>query len=149
MSIQAADRLPLPSARWAQPCVIPVRWGDLDALEHVNNTVYFRYFEEARVQLLARAGIFDDTDRGSVLAQTSCDFLKPVLYPATVVIRQGLVRIGRSSLEIEVELDLEGEPGAPYARGRYVMVGASKRSGKSMPWTEDEVRRLEQMFPIA
>ncbi|NYT81886.1 acyl-CoA thioesterase [Alcaligenaceae bacterium] len=149
MSIQAADRLPLPSVRWAEPCVIPVRWGDLDAMDHVNNTVYFRYFEEARVQMLAAAGIFNAAGRGSVLAQASCDFLKPVLYPATVVVRQGLVRIGRSSLEVEVTLELEGEPGVVYARGRYVMVGSDKGTGKSMPWTEAEARRLEQMFSIS
>ncbi|MBB5216802.1 acyl-CoA thioesterase [Parapusillimonas granuli] len=146
MSIQAADRLPLPSVRWAEPCLIPVRWGDLDAMDHVNNTVYFRYFEEARVRLLAGAGVFGDAGRGAVLAQTSCDFLKPVQYPATVVIRQGLVRIGRSSLEAEVVLELDGEPGVAYARGRYVVVGSSRETGKSMPWTEAEIRRLEQIF---
>src|SRR5690606_32747380 len=116
MSVEAVENASPSGAHWARPCAIAVRWGDLDALNHVNNTVYFRFFEEARVKLLAEAGISADHSRGSVLAQTSCDFIKPVLYPATVIVRQSLLRIGRSSLAVEVVLECESDPSVVYAR---------------------------------
>jgi acyl-CoA thioester hydrolase len=146
MSVEASKTTSPSTATWAPPSVIPVRWGDLDALNHVNNTVYFRYFEEARVQVFTRAEIYEGDTRGTVLAHTACDFIKPVLYPATVVIRQRLLRIGRSSLEVEAVLECEHEPGVVYARGRYIVVGASKLSGKSVPWTEHDIKQLERVF---
>lgn len=60
---------------------IPVRWGDLDAMNHVNNTVYFRYIEEARVQLMLQLDLLPPSPRTGVLAHASLDFVRPVLYP--------------------------------------------------------------------
>jgi acyl-CoA thioester hydrolase len=126
--------------------VIPVRWGDLDALNHVNNTVYFRYFEEARVQMLARAGIILPSDKSGVLAHASCDFLKPLVYPATVVVSLVLARIGRSSIEFDTLIECQGEPGVVYAKGKNIMVSTDTATGKSSPWTEQELGRLAACF---
>lgn len=128
--------------RWS----MPVRWGDLDALNHVNNAVYFRYLEEARVQLFAQAGTALPPNRITLLAHVSCDFLRPVLYPATVVVSQVLTRVGRSSLSMDTLIECEGEPGVAYAKGRQVMVGGAAETGKSMPWTPQELERLSALF---
>lgn len=128
--------------RWT----MPVRWGDLDALNHVNNTVYFRYFEEARVQLFAQAGITLPSNRVTVLAHVSCDFLKPILYPATVIVSQVLTRVGRSSMEMDILIECEGEPGVIYAKGRQVMVGADAETGRSSPWTPHELSRFAALL---
>ncbi|MGE8546260.1 acyl-CoA thioesterase [Alcaligenes sp. Marseille-Q7550] len=124
---------------------IPVRWGDLDAMNHVNNTVYFRYVEEARVQLMLKLGMLPPSTRTGVLAHASLDFVRPVLYPATVRVVHHLVRMGRSSLEVEVSVRDADQPEVVYARGRNVLVSISPE-GRSQPWSEEEVVRIRQAF---
>ena len=124
---------------------IPVRWGDLDAMNHVNNTVYFRYIEEARVQLMLQLDLLPPSPRTGVLAHASLDFVRPVLYPATVRIVHQLVRMGRSSVEVEVSVRDPGQPDIVYARGRNVLVSISPE-GRSQPWSEEEIPRIRQVF---
>lgn len=64
-----------------------VHWGDMDAFQHVNNKVYFRYFEDVRLAYLQKIGSLDHmkaTKSGPILASTSCNFRAPVLYPDTL-----------------------------------------------------------------
>lgn len=137
------DSSSLPPIGGVYRCTMPVRWGDLDALNHVNNAVYFRYFEEARVQLMARAGIvLPSAAKVCVLAHASCDFLKPLLYPAVAVVSQILRRVGRSSLEMDLILERNDEPGVIYARGRYVVVAIDSATGKSAAWDAQELAQL-------
>ncbi len=80
---------------------IKVRWGDMDAFNHVNNTVYFRYFEEARVHFFEEIGLKNliyDEKIGPILAHTSCQFVQPVNYPDTLTIHTYLKKLGESSL---------------------------------------------------
>ncbi|MCC2595179.1 acyl-CoA thioesterase [Pusillimonas sp. MFBS29] len=127
-------------------CAVKVRWGDLDALNHVNNTVYFRYFEEARMQLFTQMNATRPARTVTLLAHTSCDFMKQLLYPATVVITQVLVRTGRSSMEMEALLERDDEPGVLYAKGRYVLVNADADTGKSVPWSEQQLADLAELM---
>ncbi|TCT08539.1 acyl-CoA thioesterase [Paralcaligenes ureilyticus] len=126
--------------------VMPVRWGDLDALNHVNNTLYFRYAEEARVCLFAQAGIILPSTRVGVLAHASLDFLKPLRYPSTAVVRLTLARIGRSSMELDMSIECEEDPGTIYAKGKNIMVGTDSASGKSSPWTASELAGFARCF---
>ena len=75
----------------------PVRWGDMDAFAHVNNTVYFRYFEHVRIACFERIG-FIDTMHGSgigpILARTSCAFRVPLEYPDTVTVGTRITDVG-------------------------------------------------------
>ncbi|MCW2817372.1 MAG: acyl-CoA thioesterase [Marmoricola sp.] len=73
---------------------IPVAWGDMDALGHVNNTVYFRYFETARISCFAELGLgrIEQSDGiGPILHSASCRFRIPLAHPDTVTVG---VRIG-------------------------------------------------------
>ncbi len=66
---------------------IPVYWGDMDAFRHVNNTVYFRYFEIARIAYFEELKVFQLKDLstvGPILVSTSAKYLKPLSYPDTV-----------------------------------------------------------------
>lgn len=66
---------------------IPVAWGDMDAFGHVNNTIYFRYFETARIRCFAEIGYSDlmrEEGLGPILAATDCRFRVPLEYPDTV-----------------------------------------------------------------
>ena len=68
---------------------IPVRWGDMDAFQHVNNTVYFRFFETCRIEYYQQVGlndIFVTAKISSILAATSCRFKAPVTYPDTLLV---------------------------------------------------------------
>jgi acyl-CoA thioester hydrolase len=83
----------------AYPVVIeiPVAWGDMDAYAHVNNTVYFRWFESARIAYFDRIG-FRGTDAhdgvGPILAETRCRFRRPVTYPDTVRVGASIQEVG-------------------------------------------------------
>lgn len=65
----------------------PVRWGDMDALEHVNNTVYFRYLEESRINYFKDSGlrsVMNELGIGFILSYIDCQFKFPVTYPDTI-----------------------------------------------------------------
>ncbi|NIR74288.1 MAG: acyl-CoA thioesterase [Gemmatimonadetes bacterium] len=68
---------------------IPVQWGELDAYGHLNNTVYFRHFESARIEYLDRCRFLEAYDRdrvGAILHSTGCRFRRPLFYPDTVIV---------------------------------------------------------------
>jgi len=68
---------------------LPVVWGELDAFQHVNNAVYFRYFEAARLAYFREIGFVEHmeaTGVGPILASTSCRFRKALTYPDTVTV---------------------------------------------------------------
>lgn len=66
---------------------LPVVWGDMDAFEHINNVVYFRYFESARIAYAEQIGLLthlEKTGIGPILAQTECRYRMPLTYPDTI-----------------------------------------------------------------
>jgi acyl-CoA thioester hydrolase len=116
---------------------IPIRWGDMDAYGHVNNTVYFRYMEQARVEWLEgmRFAVRPGGD-GPVIVNASCTFLIPMTYPGTVEVRTSVGTIGRSSFQTHVEMSIGG---MVYAEGAAKVVWMDTRTGKSVA-LPDEVR---------
>jgi len=126
---------------------VAVRWGDLDALNHVNNTLYFRYLEEARINRLRAAGIgVAGTNRRIVVARSACDFLRPIGWPATIYVDMEIVRVGRSSLEYEAELHVVGDAAGPSAKAQVIIVGTDAQTDRSSPWTESELQGLAKIF---
>ena len=117
---------------------IPVRWGDMDAYGHVNNTVYFRYCEQARVEWLEQSGsaVTPDNPVAPVIINAACTFLVPINYPATVVLRMYAGEPGRSSVMTWYELGVEGDERI-YAEGASKVVWMDPRTGKSVPLPED------------
>jgi acyl-CoA thioester hydrolase len=65
---------------------IPVAWGEMDSMQHVNNAVYFRYFESARIAYFDRVNFRELMDKGigAILASIQCKFKIPLTYPDTV-----------------------------------------------------------------
>ena len=120
--------------------MVPIRWGDMDAQGHVNNTVYFRYMEQARIewlqQVAARAGL--GPGPGSVIVNASCTFLLPMEYPGTVEVRMFLGPPGRSSIETLYEIWV-GE--TKYAEGAAKIVWVDPATLRSTP-LPDVVRAL-------
>jgi acyl-CoA thioester hydrolase len=117
--------------------LIPVRWGDMDAMGHVNNTVYFRYAEQARIEWLEGMGFFLDAGReeAAVIVNASCTFLLPITYPATVEVRLYAGTPGRSSVPTYYEMRCVGDP-ALYAEAAAKVVWFNPATGKSTPLPE-------------
>ncbi|MBK6805149.1 MAG: acyl-CoA thioesterase [Betaproteobacteria bacterium] len=117
----------------------PVRWGDMDALGHVNNTVYFRYMEQARLEwlyALAQEGVGYLSGTGPVIVNASCTFMVPIVYPGDVEVRMYLAEPGRSSIGSHYELDCAGKR---MAEGDAKIVWIDLASGRSVP-LPDQVR---------
>jgi acyl-CoA thioester hydrolase len=102
----------------------PVHWAEMDSMGHVNHARYFTWFESARIGLFARIGVKADGPRGvgPILAMASCDFIRPVIYPATVVVGARILKVGRTSITMEYAAWLEDAPERPCARGASVAV---------------------------
>jgi len=83
---------------------LPVLWGQMDAFEHVNNTVFFRYFESARIVYGDKVDMYKflrEDGTGPILAATSCTFIKPLRYPDTIQVGCRTVRITESEMDQE------------------------------------------------
>lgn len=120
---------------------MPIRWGDMDAYGHVNNTVYFRYMEQARVEWLeAEKVVVRPGGDGPVIINTACTFLIPLTYPGNVEVRTYIGTIGRSSVQTYVEMRVEGDDRL-YAEGSAKVVWMDTRTGKSVP-LPDHVRTV-------
>lgn len=115
-------------------CTLPVRWGDMDAYNHVNNTVYFRFFEEARVQLIEKiaGGRIAGRDDGPVIITANCTFLKPVVYPNDVRIDCYLSDPGRSSFLVSYELFAASDPTTLACTGDSKVVWVDHVKGCSL-----------------
>ena len=119
----------IPSMSTAHPVSvsIPVQWGDMDTLGHVNNARFFSWFESARIAMFQRIGVATSrpSEVGPVLATTTCDFLRPVVFPATVKIGVRVARVGETSIGMEYEVTDAGATAGTatvYARGTSVAV---------------------------
>ena len=120
---------------------MPIRWGDMDAYGHINNTVYFRYMEQARVEWIEEMQVpVRPGGDGPVIINASCTFLIPMNYPGMVEVRTFIGAIGRSSCETFAEMRLEGDERI-YAEGAAKVVWMNMESGKSIP-LPDHVRAL-------
>ena len=120
-------------------CEIPVRWGDMDAYGHVNNTLYFRYFEEARFLWMVEKGISLKSDTHPVVVTIGCTFLRPIYYPETLRLDLFISEPGRSSFMVTYKVYALSQPDTPAAEGYSKVVWVSSVDGKSVPMP-DEVR---------
>ena len=81
---------------------LPVQWGDMDAFQHVNNTVYFRYFESARIAYFAEMGIIKEpVTIGPILAKTHCTFVAPLRFPDEVICTASVVEVQRDRFSMD------------------------------------------------
>jgi acyl-CoA thioester hydrolase len=98
----------------------------MDALGHVNNAVYFRYFECARVEFLRRLGWSDRTTNASgpgfILHSVSARFRRPVRYPDTLTVRAFVTEVGTDRLTIGHTIHSAAQGGALVAEGSGVVV---------------------------
>lgn len=121
---------------------IPVQWGEMDAYGHVNNTVFFRYFESARILYLERCRFLEAYERdriGAILHSTSCRFRRPLFYPDTAAIGTRAVEVSEDRFTMTYEMVSE-ERRELVAEGRGVVVSYDYEAGSVVP-IPDYVRK--------
>ncbi len=114
---------------------VPIRWGDMDAQGHVNNTIYFRYMEQARIEWLEslHEPIGDMKGLGCVIVNASCTFLLPLCYPGVIDVRMFIDTPGRSSLDSHYEMWMNDRK---YAEGSARIVWIDRRTQRPKPLPE-------------
>jgi acyl-CoA thioester hydrolase len=120
---------------------IPIRWGDMDGMNHVNNTVYFRFLEIARIDWARSIGCQPNPQgEGIVIVNAFCNFFRQLEYPGDVLVKMYVSDPGRSSFESWGTMERPEEPGVIYASGGATTVWVNFPTQKSMP-LPDWVRR--------
>ena len=113
---------------------MPIRWGDMDAMGHVNNTVYFRYLEVCRIDWFGSIGCqVNPQGEGPVIVNAFCNFIRQLEYPGDVLARHYVCNPGRSSLDTYVTLERTDRPGEIYAEGGAKLVWVDFPRQKSAP----------------
>ena len=97
---------------------IAVRWGDMDAMGHVNNATYFRYMETARIDWFRSIGCVPDAQgEGSVIVNAFCNFYRQFEYPDEVLLKMYVSDPGRTTFESWATMEKVAEPGVVCAAG--------------------------------
>jgi len=115
---------------------MPVAWGQLDAFGHVNNTQFFRFFEDARIACFERIGVREHmaaTGEGPILAKTSCVFRKPLGFPDTVTACARITEVGQDRFTMEYAVFSAKVGLAGHGEGRIVMLDYSTGSKALIP----------------
>jgi acyl-CoA thioester hydrolase len=121
---------------------LDVRWGDMDAVGHVNNAKYFTYFEQARIGWLDSLEVAAMSRRsGPVMATATCEFKQAILHPARIVVEVLVGNPGRSSLPTGYRIRDARDPGIEYASGTSILVWVDYTTNKSVP-LPDAIRAL-------
>lgn len=117
--------------------LLPMRWGDMDAIGHVNNTTYFRYMECVRTDWLAgiKAKLNPEDggvvagdpnakrpSKGPIIVNAFCNFHKELVFPGDLVLKFYVANPKRSTLDTYVEMERSDNPGYVHATGGATVV---------------------------
>lgn len=132
-------------ADYAYIQMMTTRWMDNDAYQHINNAVYYSFFDSVANQYLMEAGVLDITKSPVIgfIVASSCNYRKPIAYPAKVEAAFRVNRIGTRSVEYGVAIFAEGDA-EPAAFGTYTHAFVERSSGKSVPIPSDVRAALER-----
>ena len=134
------------------PVVIDERvvWGEMDAFQHVNNTVYFRYFESARIAYFEQIGAMDyfkSKNIGPILASTSCNFRAPLTYPDSIKIAIKVDQIWEKRFSMKIVVYSKNlDRIAAEGDGMIVYVDYSTGKSSSIPVSIlESINKLEKL----
>ncbi|WFF38617.1 acyl-CoA thioesterase [Moraxella nasibovis] len=117
--------------------VQPVAWGEMDGFHHLNNVVFYRYAESARISYLRASDMVETrTDIMTILAANSCQYKRPVTFPDTLLIGVRVKSLGNTSVVFEKAFYSVAQ-NAIVATGESVMVRADDK-GQKTAWTAEE-----------
>jgi acyl-CoA thioester hydrolase len=136
--------------RWPVTIELPVQWGDQDAFGHVNNVVYLRWFESARIAYFERAGVLLSMPSvGPILARQIIDYRLPLKYPDAVRVSATVKAMGRTSFTMGLRMRSKSNERAIAAEGEAVMVLLDYNANKPIPLPADLRARIEALEATA
>lgn len=113
---------------------IPIRWGDMDAMGHLNNTSYFRYMETCRIDWMREAGCLPDSrGEGPVIVNAFCNFYRQLEYPGDVRVNMYASDPARTTFETWVTMERADQPGVVFAAGGATTIWVDFPKQKAMP----------------
>jgi acyl-CoA thioester hydrolase len=121
---------------------MPIRWGDMDAMGHVNNTVYFRYLETARIEWFRTIACEPDPQgQGPVIVNAFCNFYKQLEFPGDVVVKTYVSDPGRTTFESWHTIERVDQPGVISAAGgaTVIWVDFPQQKAVTLP---DRIRQI-------
>ena len=117
---------------------MPIRWGDMDMMGHVNNAMYFTYLETARIDWFTSIGCSPNpAGEGPVLINAACTFIKQLEYPGDIEVRTFIGDFGRTSFETFHQIRRVDQPDIVCAEGSAKVVWVDFVAGKSAPLSDE------------
>ena len=129
---------------------IQTRWMDNDVYGHVNNVVYYSYFDTAVNSYLIDAGALD-IHHGAVIGlvvETSCSYFAPIEFPEQIVAGIAVTKIGKSSVRYEIGLCYKKGEEHPVAQGYFVHVYVDRESRKSTALPDAYIHALNNILKV-
>jgi acyl-CoA thioester hydrolase len=142
------DELLAGCAVWIE---LPVVWGEMDAYRHVNNVVYFRYLESARLEYFRRLGWFEyekETGVGPILQATQARFRRPLTYPDTVLVTARVGDMGEDRFTLEHRV-ISKKLAAVACEGQGTVVTYHYGRGAKVPIPDELRRRIAELEATA
>jgi acyl-CoA thioester hydrolase len=126
----------LQTIKFPFPIKQQVVWGEMDAWNHINNVIYFRYFETGRVEFFNKTNLwqtFIDENIRIVVGKLECNYIQQIVHPAEIEISVGIKKIGNASLTVHHLVTCNGNISA---HGEGIIVATDPATGKSKPWSD-------------
>ena len=109
--------------KFVYECRIPIRWGDMDAMGHLNNGSYFRYLETAWIDWMQSVlGELKPSGEGLVIVNAFCNFYLQLVYPGDAIVKMYVSDPGRTTIESWATIERSDRPGVTYAAGGATLI---------------------------
>ena len=140
---------PVPTTRadYAHFLAISTRWSDNDVYGHINNVVYYSYFDTVVNEYLLRAGVLDFSEGETIglVVETRCNFFAPVVFPEPIEAGLRVERLGNTSVRYEVAIFTQGSDVAA-AQGHFVHVYVDRVTRRPVPLPAPLVDALKPLI---
>jgi acyl-CoA thioester hydrolase len=143
---------PIPAKRADFPHVLAntTRWSDNDVYGHVNNVVYYSYFDTVVNEYLLRTGVLDFEGGATIglVVETQCNYFAPVVFPQRIEAGLRVAKLGTTSVRYEVAIFGEGDEEAS-AQGHFVHVYVDRVTRRPVPLPDALAAALAPLAPLA
>jgi acyl-CoA thioester hydrolase len=138
---------PRPRSAYRHKTVVTTRWADNDAYGHVNNTIYYAWFDTAVNEWLIANGLLDIArgDPIGLVVETGCRYFAPLEYPGSVDVLLGVERLGTSSVTYRLGVFLPASD-LPSAEGHFTHVVVDRKNRRPVPLPTSWRDRLDMLI---